>query len=188
MSGGKGGAGGASGITMIEAMITIGIIGFIMSLIVVMAHVGVTAWKRQYVRLKLEQDGQSVMNHLALNLRQAQANSVVISRWGAEMDYSLISFDMVGKSDFRHYYFLRTLGSGPLANRSIVYSMPRVDALGNTRWSDTTLASNVVHVFFTFPNYNNRTQVLANFSMRRIAFQDKPPVVVQVRELVYARD
>lgn len=177
-----------SGITMIEAMITIGIIGFVMSLIVVMTNVGVTAWKRQYTRLKMEQDAQAVMNHLSMNLRQARANSVVISRWNTKMDYSLISFDRVDAADLRHYYFLRTVGTGETASRNLMYSMPSVDGAGVTVWSETILATNVMHLFFTFPNYNNRTQILANATFRRLPFRGKAPVVVQAKEIIYARD
>lgn len=183
------------GVTIVEAMMTVGLIGFVMALVASLAYVGVTAWKRQYARLQLERDAQAAIYVLAKNLRQARSGTITISKYNnplgvTELDFSLISFEPQNWSGVRHYCYVKSIpdASGNVKSRQLVYVEPQPDGLGNTRYPEKVLGSGLFQGFFTFPDLQDPSQVLVNWTFSAQPFKDQAPIYVQTKEIVYARN
>lgn len=181
----------AEGVTLIEAMMVMAVIGFIMSLIAVMSYTGVTAWQKQSTRLQMENQAQNFMYLLTQKLRQAQPSTVTITNQPGEMNESEIYFTMTGQTSPVTFCLKTTSGTGGAVDRKILMFDPKT--IGSTPTASylsggQVLASNVVSLYFTYPNISDSSRILISLSMQQYPFKNKPPVYFQSSEEVYVRN
>ncbi|HJT24138.1 MAG TPA: hypothetical protein VJ873_06145 [bacterium] len=168
-----------------------GVIGFIMSLIAVMAYTGVTAWQKQSTRLQMENQAQNFMYILTEKLRQAQPGTVSISNVSGEMNESEIYFNLVGQNNPVTFCLKTVTGTGGAQDRKILFFDP--EYTGNTTTATylaggQVLASNVISLYFTYPNVSDTSRILVSLSLQKYPFKNKPPVYYQASEEVYVRN
>lgn len=184
----------ARGITMIEAMITIGIVGFVMAIIFSVSYWGVVAWQKQFARNKLLREAQQVMFILSAKLREAQASSITIDRFSAaEPDYSRISFTTIDTGPVRYQFYLR---KPPGARRGqLIMNEPRISG-GVTINTSTVLATDVHTLFFALPDASKTNLVIINLTLdrsvasgkSRAAREPRQTISVQSKEEVFVRN
>lgn len=176
------------GVTIVEAMMVIGIIGFVMALISTMAYVGMTAWQKQKTRVKLESQAQSFMYITSFQLRQANPSTVSISNLSGEMNNSLITFTPAGKSNPVSVYLKTLTGSGgKVLSRQAIFSEPAGNTITPT-YSQQVVATDVLSLYFTYPKIADNSRVLINLSLQNYPFKNKEPVAIQSQEVVDIRN
>lgn len=181
------------GVTIIEALMVMAVIGFVMSLISVLAYTGVSAWQKQSVRIQLESQAQNFMYVLSYNLRQAQPGSVAISNYPGEMNESMISFTLTNGSNPVSIY-LKTIknAAGTVMDRQVFLSEPRYKNAATPTPTYATggelLATNVVSLYFTFPKISDTSRVLANIALQKSPMKNKLPVIYQAQQVIYVRN
>lgn len=166
----------------------LGVIGFIMSLIAVLAYTGVSAWQKQSARLQLESQSQNFMYVLTEKLRQAQPGTVQISNYAGEMNESMITFTQSGQGSPVSIYLKSLKGSGGAVDRQVWMFEPAGPATPVYSAQGQLLAANVVSLYFTYPNISDTSRILVNLSMQKVPFKNKPPVYYQAQEVVYVRN
>ena len=180
------------GVTIIEALMVLGVIGFIMSLIAVMAFTGMTAWQKQSVRLKLENQAQNFMYVLSDKLRQAQPGSVLITNYSGEMSNSMITFTQVNQSHPVSIYLQTVNGTGGAKDRKVWMFEPVSNGAPTPTYSYSAqgqiLATNVVSLYFTYPKIADNTRIQVSISLEQYPFKNKPPVNYQATEIIYVRN
>lgn len=170
----------------------LGVIGFIMSLIAVLAYTGVTAWQKQTVRLAMENQAQSFFYVLTEKLRQAQPSSVAISNYAptTEMNMSMITFTETNQTNPVSIYLKTVKGTGSIQDRQIWLLDP--EYVTNTSTASYSggqvLASNVVSLYFTYPKISDTTRIQVSLSMEQYPFKNKPPVDYQATQVIYVRN
>ncbi len=181
--------GGESGVTMIEAMMTIGVIGFVMAVIFSVTYFGVVAFQKQFARNKLLREAQATMAIMSSKLREARAGTVSISKYLNAPDYSMITFETLESGGCRYGFYVN-IPPGT-RSRQLVMSEPRPSATpGVCEWSNTVLATDVCDMFFTYPSLANTSLVIANLTLRKdvTSTRARIPVVVQTKEEVFIRN
>ncbi len=175
------------GFTLIEGLITLGIVGFIMAIITVLLYIGTTAWTKQTTRIRMETQGQNFIQILTYDLRQAVPGTVKITNTAGEMNNSMITFTMNGKSSPVSFYMKTMTSSTGQKSRQIIYSEP----YGNTitpSYSTQVLAQNVVSVYYTYPKISDTSRIMVNLSVELTPLKNKPPVMYQTQETIYVRN
>ena len=178
----------AKGTTIIELMMVVGLIGLVMALITSLSYTGITAWQKQSARIQLEAQAQSFMYVLSYNLRQADPSTVSISSLAGEMNESLITFSMAGKTNPVSIFLKTIAGSGTKLDRQILISEPLSAASTIYSTNPQVLAQNVVSLYFTFPKIADTSRVMVNLTLQNTPLKNKEPVFLQTQETIYVRN
>lgn len=181
------------GVTIIEALIVMGIIGFVMSLIFTFSYLGVRSWQNQTVRAKLIRQAQDFTYVASYQLRQAQQGTVIITNYPGEASNSLITFTPIGKSNPVSIY-MRTVTqvqSGVTVSLSRQVFFKQVTSFAGTPTvsvNDEVLATDVASLYFTYPDASDDSRVLMCISLRKQPLKTASPVDVQQQETVNIRN
>jgi Tfp pilus assembly protein PilW len=191
---GKGKLLSEKGTTLIELLITIGLIGLVMSLIFVLTYAGVRAYASQSARVTMETQSQSFMYILTEKLRQAQPGTIGIANLTGENNESMIFFMELNQSN-PVTIGLKTLknSAGKITDRQILMYEPVYSVSGGVTTatysaSGNILAGSVVSLYFTFPFINDNTRVQVSLSQEKYPFSNQPPVNLQSTQVIYVRN
>lgn len=127
------------GFTLTELLITVGIIGIVFAVGAPILNQSTRNFFLSRARLELQQEARSLMYIMTRNIRQAQSNSITISRANANQPfYSQITFTKIQGDTitFRQegVNFVQVIGGRPRALSSnlkyLAFTFPRSDDMG----------------------------------------------------------
>jgi type II secretory pathway pseudopilin PulG len=176
----------SKGITLVETLITIALIGIAMALLAKMMFAGNQAWQNQWARVKMESQAQKVITLLTYNLRQAVPNTVAISNQTGEMNNSMITFNRTDGSGSYSFYMKSLMKGTTVMEREVVFTAPA--SIGSANPVTNVLATDVLALYFTYPNLPDTSRVIANISMYKHPLNATQPVFFQSQETIYIRN
>ena len=182
---------GEEGTTLIELLITIGLIGFTMSLIFVLTYAGVRSYASQSARVQMETQSQALMYVLTEKLRQAQPGTIGIANLAGENNESMIFFTMTGQTN-PVTIGLKTIknGAGKITDRQVFMWEPQYIGSSTATYNSNgvLLATNVVSLYFTLPFINDSSRVQVSLAQEKYPFVNQPAVNLQTTQVIYARN
>jgi prepilin-type N-terminal cleavage/methylation domain-containing protein len=153
------------GWTLVETLVVTAIIG-VVALITPRLYLQIRRFLfLSNARVELQRDGRDVLGQITKRIRQAQSNSIAISRYGSQPPFSKIDFTDINGDSIGYYQSGRSL-----------YMM--VD--GSTK----TLTSNLRYVSFLFPRSDDMSIISVALTLEKSTFEGRTKFLHMASEKV----
>ncbi|MFC1521398.1 PilW family protein [Elusimicrobiota bacterium] len=142
-----------SGVSLVELMVAVAVIGIISGMASAYLIQTVRFYRLNKAKIEIQRDARTYLSLINRYLRQAQANSIVISNEANQPPHSKLSFTTIGGTAYTFYQ------EGQELNMTIGTMAPK------------TVSENLRYVAFTLPRTDDFTIVSISMTFEKTTYQ-----------------
>src|SRR3989339_958582 len=147
------------GISLTELMVSVGILGLLVSVVGVFLINGIKFSRLSTSRGEIQRDARSCIDLINRSLRQGQAGTVTISRFnGSQPVCSMIEFTDIDNKEHRFYQNSKSFYAG-------------FRNAGEPDWRDSRMAESMRNLFFTYPRMDDDTIVSVSVCFEKATYE-----------------
>lgn len=147
------------GVTLTELMISVAIMGLLVSIVGTFMVKGVSFFRLSRARGEIQRDARVSVDLINRNLRQGQALTVNLTRYNSDQPpLSMIEFTHINGTSFRFYQ---------LGDKFYMATMPS----GEVTWREKKMADNLRNLAFTYPQSDDSNIVSTSLCFEKATYR-----------------
>ncbi|MBN1621002.1 MAG: prepilin-type N-terminal cleavage/methylation domain-containing protein [Endomicrobiales bacterium] len=160
------------GITLIELMLSIAIMGILVSFISIFMVNGLNFYYQSVAKGETQRDARACINILTRLLRQAQSSSITISRYNeGQPPCSMIQFSLNNGDAYKFYQ---------LNNEYYVAKQ----FSGESSWQTSRLSTNLRRMSYIYPHIDDEDIISVSLSLQKMSYKGDEKILQLATEKV----